>query len=79
MEDLLNTRIKPADKKGRLSYLLKYQLIYRISIILYRYTYGIEKIDRYPALILWVFTGSAHGQNTSVPQPSTGETQERHE
>ena len=27
MEDLLNARIKPADKKGRLSYLLKYQLI----------------------------------------------------
>ena len=45
MEDLLNARIKPANKKGRLSYLLKYQLIYRISIILYRYIYRIEKVD----------------------------------
>ena len=49
MEDLPNARIAPADKKGRLSYLLKYQLIHRISIILYRYTYRIEKIDRYSA------------------------------
>ena len=38
------------ESKGRLSYLLKYQLSCRISIILYRYTYRIEKIDRYPAL-----------------------------
>ena len=36
------------------SYLLvlhKYQMIYRISIILYRYKYRIEKIDQYPALV----------------------------
>ena len=52
MEDLLNARIKPTDKKGMFSYLLKYQLIYRILIISYRYTYRIEKIERYPALLI---------------------------
>ena len=30
-------------------------------------------------LIPWVFHGSVLGQDTSEPQPSTGETQERHE
>ena len=29
-----------------------YQMIYRISIILYRYEYRIEKTDRYPALLI---------------------------
>ena len=29
---------------------IKYQMIYRISIILYRYKYRIEKTDRYTAL-----------------------------
>ena len=29
-----------------------YQMIYRISINLYRYEYHIEKIDRYPALLI---------------------------
>ena len=62
MEYLLNPRIKPADKRGRLSYLLKYKMIYRILIILYEYTYRIEKIDRYPALpcsgnLLFYFMG----------------------
>ena len=32
-----------------------------------------------PHWILWVFRGSVLGQDTSEPQPSTGETQERHE
>ena len=31
-----------------------YQMIYRISINLYRYEYRIEKPDRYPALVLTV-------------------------
>ena len=56
MEDLLNARIKPADKKGSLSYLSKYQWIYRMSIILYPYTYRIEKVDQHPALLFCNFT-----------------------
>ena len=30
-------------------------------------------------LILWVFLGSVLGPDTSEPEPSTGETQERHD
>ena len=32
-----------------------------------------------PHWIVWIPCGSVLGQDTSEPQPSTGETQERHE
>ena len=37
---------------------IKYQMIYRILIILYRYTYHIEKFDRYAALSISMHIGS---------------------
>ena len=48
--------------KSVFSYLLvlhKYQMIYLISIILYRYKYRIEKIDRYPALLTMLISSTA--------------------
>ena len=36
---------------GKFNIKRKYQMIYRISIILYRNKYCIEKIDRYPAQV----------------------------
>ena len=40
---------------------IKYQMIYRISIILYRYTYCIEKFDRYAALVIGGELGDRSG------------------
>ena len=41
-----------------------YQMIYRISINLYRYEYRIEKTNRYPALLSNVFRLKVDKSNT---------------
>ena len=56
-----------------------YQMIYRISINLYRYEYRIEKTDRYPALIdircLWAQSTEHKLNNTSNSKPDWNEAE----
>ena len=52
-----------------------YQMIYRISINLYRYEYRIEKTDRYPALMFTVDVKQHNNNNCIIWIPYHIETQ----